>query len=43
MEVLYGLSHFFIPSPFCSGYFEDRVTLFVQDGLDHDSPFLSQA
>jgi hypothetical protein len=28
------LSH--IPSPFCSGHFEDGVSLFAQAGLDHD-------
>jgi hypothetical protein len=29
-QVLYHLS------PFGSGYFKDRVSLFVQEGLDHD-------
>jgi hypothetical protein len=32
-QVLYCLSHAF--SPFCSGYFGGRVSLFAQDGLNH--------
>jgi hypothetical protein len=34
-QVLYRLSR--TPSPFCSGYFEDRVSLFAQVSLDYDS------
>jgi hypothetical protein len=27
-------------SPFCSGYFGDRILLFAQDNLDHEFPIL---
>jgi hypothetical protein len=37
-QVLYHLSH--SSSPFCSGYFGDRVLLFAQTGLDCDPPIL---
>jgi hypothetical protein len=37
--VLYCLSH--VSSSFCSGYFEDRVLLFAQAGLDLDPHILS--
>jgi hypothetical protein len=32
-QALYHFSH---PSPFCVGYFLDRVLLYAQAGLDHD-------
>jgi hypothetical protein len=35
-QVLYHLNH--ASSPFCSGYFGDRVSLFAQAGLDLDPP-----
>jgi hypothetical protein len=38
-QVLYSSSHAF--SPFCCGYFRDRVSLFVQASLDHNPPILS--
>jgi hypothetical protein len=37
-QVLYHLSH--ASSPFCSGYFGDRVLLSVQIGLDRDPQIL---
>jgi hypothetical protein len=32
------LSH--ASSPFCSGYFGDRVSLFAQPSLDHNHPIM---
>jgi hypothetical protein len=34
-QVLYQLSH--TPTPFCIGYFLDKVSLYAQAGLNHDS------
>jgi hypothetical protein len=35
-QELYSLSQ--ASSPFCSGYFGDRVSLIAQSGLDHSLP-----
>jgi hypothetical protein len=37
-KVFNCLSH--TSSPFCSGYFRDRVLIFIQTGLDSDPPIL---
>jgi hypothetical protein len=40
-QAFYPLSHAY--SPFCSGYFGDRVLLFAQASLDCDPPILAVA
>jgi hypothetical protein len=39
MQALYNVKHSI--SPFCSGYFGGRVSLFDQASLDHNPPILS--